>query len=125
MKYQVAAPTGALCAFIGALLFGERSAALYGGYLYDWSALKILPELTMYSMIWPSLVVLLWQALALWWQVPVIHYLGHGGRLNKQPPCLLALLTLAQCISKVSAFSKCKALLPEHRVPSASQVLNI
>ena len=90
VKYQVAAPTAALCAFIGALLFGERSAPLYGGYLYDWSVLKIFPELTMYSMIWPPIVVLLWQALALWWQVPVIHYLGYGETLNKHSHCLLS-----------------------------------
>ena len=82
VSYQVAAPAGALCAFIGALLFGERSAPLYGGYLHDWSELKILPELTMYSMIWPPIVALIWQALALWWQVPVIYYLGHGETLN-------------------------------------------
>lgn len=90
ITYQVAAPAGALCAFIGALLFGEKSAPLFGGFLYDMSELEILPELTLYSLIWPPMVFLLWQALALWWQVPVIHYVGFGEALNKHHPCLLA-----------------------------------
>lgn len=99
MKYQVAAPVCALCAFIGALLFGERSAPLFGGYLYDLSGLQVLPDLTLYSMMWPPLVLLAWQALALWWQVPVVHYLGFGGMLDKSHPCLLT--CTAQRISKI------------------------
>lgn len=84
---QVAAPAGALCAFIGALLFGEKAAPIFGGYLYDMSELTILPELTLYSLIWPPIVFLLWQALALWWQVPVVHYLGFGEALNQHHLC--------------------------------------
>ena len=73
---------GAVCAVIGALLFGDRTAYLYGGYLNDWTQLQNLPELTLYSMLWWPFVLLIWQILALWWQVPVVPYLGFGERLQ-------------------------------------------
>lgn len=78
VRYHFAAPVCAACAIVGALLFGERSASLYGGYLKKWSELQDLPELTLYSMVWPPVVLFVWQAVALWWQVPVVPYLGFG-----------------------------------------------
>lgn len=87
IKYQVAAPLGAMCAVVGALLFGDRSAPAYGGYLKNWTVLQDLPELTIYAMLWGPLVLLIWQVLALWWQVPVVPYLGFGKMCSRSLHC--------------------------------------
>ncbi len=71
----------AVCAVIGVLFFGDRTAPAYGGYLNSWTELQDLPELTLYSMLWWPLVMLIWQFMALWWQVPVVPYLGFGNEL--------------------------------------------
>jgi len=81
IRFQVAAPMCAVCAVIGVLLFGDRTAPAYGGYLNSWTVLQDLPELTLYSMLWWPLVMLIWQFMALWWQVPVVPYLGFGNEL--------------------------------------------
>lgn len=77
----MAAPLCAVCAVIGVVLFGDRNAPAYGGYLNSWTELQDLPELTLYSMLWWPLVMLIWQSMALWWQVPVVPYLGFGNEL--------------------------------------------
>lgn len=77
--YRQAAPLGALFAFVGAVLFGDRSAPIFAGYLNkNWAVAQDLPELTLYSMMWWPLVLLLWQVAALRWQVPIVPYLGYG-----------------------------------------------
>ncbi|DBA79747.1 hypothetical protein WJX77_003194 [Trebouxia sp. C0004] len=81
IRFQVAAPMCAVCAVIGVLLFGDRTAPAYGGYLTSWTVLQDLPKLTLYSMLWWPLVMLIWQFMALWWQVPVVPYLGFASAM--------------------------------------------
>ncbi|KAL0025852.1 hypothetical protein WJX79_006740 [Trebouxia sp. C0005] len=81
IRFQVAAPLCAVCAVIGVVLFGDRNAPAYGGYLNSWTELQDLPELTLYSMLWWPLVMLIWQSMALWWQVPVVPYLGFASAM--------------------------------------------
>ena len=79
VKYQIAAPLVAVSALIGALLFGDRLAPVYGGYLNThWTVTQDLPELTLYAMMaWPA-VLLVWLVTALWMQIPAVPYLGYG-----------------------------------------------
>lgn len=86
--FEVAAPVGAVCAVVGAILFGDRNAPIYGGYLKSYTVLQDLPELTIYAMMWWPLVLLIWQVMALYWQVPVVPYLGFG----ESPPSYAAQL---------------------------------
>ena len=81
VPFQVAAPVGAVCVVIGAVLFGDRKAHVYGGFLHDLSDLQDLPEMTLFAMFWGPFVMLIWQAVALWWKVPIVPYLGFGRAL--------------------------------------------
>ncbi|DBB04960.1 TPA: hypothetical protein ACH3X3_010239 [Trebouxia sp. C0006] len=81
ISFQVAAPMCAVSAIVGVLLFGDRTAPAFGGYLNAWTELQDLPELTLYSMLWWPLVMLIWQFMALWWQVPVVPYLGFASAM--------------------------------------------
>ncbi len=87
----------AVCAVIGVLLFGDRTAPAFGGYLNAWTELQDLPELTLYSMLWWPLVMLIWQFMALWWQVPVVPYLGFGNELANVLMLTCKTLTCSLC----------------------------
>ena len=87
----------AVSAIVGVLLFGDRTAPAFGGYLNAWTELQDLPELTLYSMLWWPLVMLIWQFMALWWQVPVVPYLGFGNELANVLMLTRKTLTCSLC----------------------------
>lgn len=78
VKYEQAAPLAAVFAALGAILFGTRTVPTYGGYLKDWQSLQDFPEMVQEALLWPPFVLLCWQLLALYFQVPVVHHLGFG-----------------------------------------------
>lgn len=78
ISYRSAAVIGALCQFAGVIAFGPHSLPLYLGLLRPGAGDNLSPELVMYSLLCVSLVLPIWQLLALWQQAPTASYLGAG-----------------------------------------------
>lgn len=78
VNYRTAVILGIVCQTAGVLAFGPHTYTIYGGFLDSVTELKAHPELTLYAIMWTTITPVIWQALAIWWQILVPAYLGTG-----------------------------------------------
>ena len=78
VKYRTAVVLGGLCQIAGVLAFGPRTYTVYGGFLDTVFDLNMHPELTLYAIMWTVITPVVWQLLAIRFQILVPAYLGTG-----------------------------------------------
>ncbi len=92
VKYRTAVVLGVICQTAGVLAFGSRTYTVYGGFLDNIQQLELHPQLTLYAIMWTVITPVIWQFLAIWFQILVPAYLAIGElsckpEISPQPSC--------------------------------------
>ena len=100
VSYKTAVLLGLFGQTLGMICFGDNTYNAYGQFLTDKQPLQAHPLLTMYALMWVTVVPILWHLAGIWQKIILPVYLGNGKLRQREmcPPCH----SHAKCIAYAS-----------------------